>query len=146
MTHIYQSFWDIVNHSQLQICMSIKKRWFISREILHSSLTWNLHPDHLKCCFMFNVDVGPQAEVTWKVITQRMTHVSSVWTVVTSNYQYIVQDDVLRWRIFIFLFHLKLALPFKCWHMFNGNQLKLFHKIWHRYQQYGQMESTTNHM
>lgn len=39
---------------------------------------------------MFNVDVGPQAEVTWKVITQRMTHVSSVWTVVTSNYQYIV--------------------------------------------------------
>lgn len=67
MTHIYQSFWDIVNHSQLQICMSIKKRWFISREILHSSLTWNLNPDHLKCCFMFNVDVGPQAEVTWKV-------------------------------------------------------------------------------
>lgn len=39
---------------------------------------------------MFNVDVGPQAEVTWKVITQRMTHVSSVWTLlhVTINTLY----------------------------------------------------------
>lgn len=35
---------------------------------------------------MFNGDV--HAGVTWKVITQRMTHLSFIWTVVTCNYYY----------------------------------------------------------